>query len=34
MDTNETNSFFNHRNTIDRVTEEEKEQQFSYLEIY
>ncbi|WP_047099519.1 response regulator transcription factor [Chryseobacterium lactis] len=32
MDTNETNSFFNHRNTIDRVTEEEKEQQFSYLE--
>lgn len=24
--------FFNHKNTIDNVTEEEKEQQFSYLE--
>ena len=28
----EKDSFFNHRNTISSVTEEEKEQQFSYLE--
>ncbi|WP_300687750.1 response regulator transcription factor [Chryseobacterium sp.] len=32
MNTNETNTFFNHRNTISSVTDEEKEQQFSYLE--
>ncbi|MFZ4931654.1 response regulator transcription factor [Chryseobacterium sp. Mn2064] len=32
MSTNEKDSFFNHRNTISHVSEEEKEQQFSYLE--
>ncbi|MGH1518492.1 response regulator transcription factor [Chryseobacterium sp. JK1] len=32
MITNEKDSFFNHRNTISHVSEEEKEQQFSYLE--
>lgn len=32
MNTNESNSFFNDKNTIHNITEKEKEQRFSYLE--